>query len=305
MRSSHIALAVAMMLSAALILVRPSSLRSSVEAVGVAAPVAAQGTVPARGGGSPEEGFTDTPMVPGQSYHVHDPARPRPVVITPGTQVGQPPSDAVVLFDGKDLSKWSAVQFGTASFTQSATAAPWKVENGYFEVVPGSGGIATREQFGDVQVHVEWAAPASRRGNSQNRGNSGLFFMGLYEVQILDNYENPTYADGTAGAIYGQWPPLVNALRPAGEWQSYDVVFEAPRFQGGALVKPAFITVFVNGVVVHNRKASMGPMVYRDVAKYVAHPAQGPIGLQDHDHPVRYRNIWARRLGGYDGKPLE
>jgi len=172
-------------------------------------------------------------------------------------------------------------------------------------VVPGSGGIATRETFGDVQVHLEWAAPAARRGNSQNRGNSGLFLMGLYEIQILDNHDNPTYADGTAGAIYGQWPPLVNPLRPAGEWQSYDVVFEAPRFEGATLVKPAFVTVFVNGVVVHNRKPSMGPMVWRNVAKYEPHPAEGPIGLQDHDHPVRYRNFWARRLEGYDGKPLD
>jgi hypothetical protein len=258
-----------------------------------------------QGGGSPEAGFTDTPLVPGTSFHVHDPSRPRPTVITPGAQIGQPPSDAVVLFDGKDLSKWSAVQFGTASYTQRDAVAPWKVENGYFEVVPGSGGIATREKFGDVQVHLEWAAPASRAGHSQNRGNSGLFLMGLYEVQILDNHNNPTYADGTAGAIYGQWPPLVNALRPAGEWQSYDVVFEAPRFQGNTLVKPAFLTVFINGVVVHNRRQSMGPMVYRNVATYKPHPAEGPIGLQDHDHPVRYRNIWVRRLGGYDGKPLE
>jgi hypothetical protein len=259
----------------------------------------------AQGGGSAEAGFTDTPLVPGTPYHVHDPSRPRPAVVTPAAQVGQAPSDATLLFDGTDLSKWSAVAFGTAAYTQSDAPAPWKVENGYFEVVPGTGGIATREKFGDVQVHLEWAAPASRRGNSQNRGNSGLFLMGLYEVQILDNHENATYADGTAGAIYGQWPPLVNPLRPAGEWQSYDVVFEAPRFQGATLMKPAFVTVFINGVVVHNRKASMGPMVYRDVARYQPHPAEGPIGLQDHDHPVRYRNFWVRRLGGYDGRPLE
>lgn len=258
-----------------------------------------------RSQGNPELGFTDTPLVPGTPYHVHDPSRPRPVVITPGAQVGQAPSDAIVLFDGTDLSKWSAATFGTASYTQTEAPAPWKVENGYFEVVPGTGGIATREQFGDAQVHIEWAAPASRRGNSQNRGNSGLFLMGLYEVQILDNHDNPTYADGTAGAIYGQWPPLVNALRPAGEWQSYDVVFEAPRFENGKLVKPAFVTAFVNGVLVHNRKPSMGPMVYRAVAQYAPHPAEGPIALQDHDHPVRFRNVWVRRLSGYDGKALE
>jgi hypothetical protein len=254
---------------------------------------------------TPETGFTDTPLVPGLPYHVHDPGRPRPVVVTPGAVAGQAPSDAVMLFDGKDLSKWSAIKLGTAAYEQSDAPAPWKVENGYFEVVPGTGDIATRDKFGDVQVHVEWAAPVPVRGNSQNRGNSGLFFMGLYETQILDNYDNPTYADGTAGAIYGQWPPLVNALRAPGQWQSYDVVFEAPRFTGGQLSKPAFLTVFINGVVVHNRQEVMGPMIYRSQPKYVAHGAEGPIALQDHSHPVRYRNIWVRRLNGYDGQALK
>lgn len=262
---------------------------------------AAQGT----GGGSAEEGFTDTPVLPEIGFHVHDPSRPRPAVITPGAGAGQPPSDAVVLFDGRDLSQWSAATLGTASYTQSDEPAPWKVGDGFFEVVPGTGDIATRERFGDVQVHLEWAAPVPVRGRSQNRGNSGVLLMGLYEVQVLDNHDNPTYADGTAGAIYGQWPPLVNPLRPAGEWQSYDVVFEAPRFEGDTLVKPAYLTVFINGVVVHNRKASMGPMVWREIARYRPHPAEGPILLQDHDHPVRFRNIWVRRLGGYDGKPLD
>ena len=206
-------------------------------------------------------------------------------------------------FDGTDLSKWSAAKLGTASYTQSTEPAPWKVENGYFEVVPGSGDIATREKFGDIQLHVEWAAPASRRGNSQDRGNSGILLMGLYEIQVLDTYNNPTYADGTAGAIYGQWPPLVNAVRPPGEWQSYDIVFEAPVFEGDRLVRPAYFTVFVNGIVVQNRKASLGPMVWRQVATYKPHAAEGPILLQDHSHPVRYRNIWLRRLTGYDRPP--
>jgi hypothetical protein len=245
-------------------------------------------------------GFTDTPMLPDQPYHVHDPARPHPPVVTPGSQVGQAPSDAIVLFDGTDLSRWSAAKMGTASYTQTNDPAPWKVENGYFEVVPGSGDIGTREKFGDVQVHVEWTAPASGRGRSQDRGNSGILLMGMYEVQVLDNHNNPTYADGTAGAIYGQWPPLVNALRPIGQWQSYDIVFEAPVFEGGTLVRPAFFTVLVNGVIVHNRKPSLGPMVWRQVATYKPHPAEGPILLQDHSHPVRYRNIWVRRLKGYD-----
>lgn len=269
--------------------------------VGMHAGAAAQQTP----GGSPEEGYTDTPVLPESGYHVHDPSRPRPPVIAPGRTAGAPPSDATVLFDGRDLSQWSAAKLGTASYTQSDDPAPWKVGDGYFEVVPGSGDIATREKFGDVQVHLEWAAPVPVRGRSQNRGNSGLLLMGLYEIQILDNYDNPTYADGTAGAIYGQWPPLVNPLRPAGEWQTYDVVFEAPRFDGDTLVKPAYFTVFINGVVVHNRKASRGPMVWRALAEYTPHPSEGPILLQDHDHPVRFRNIWVRRLGGYDGKPLE
>lgn len=267
----------------------------------------AQSPAPTPAGGDAETGFTDTPMVPGTSYHVHDPARPRPAVVAPGATAGAAPSDAVMLFDGKDLSKWSAAKldYDRATFAQSLDRpAPWKVENGYFEVVPGSGDIGTREKFGDVQLHVEWAAPAGARGNSQNRGNSGILLMGLYEIQVLDNFNNPTYADGTAGAIYGQWPPLVNALRAPGQWQSYDIVFEAPRFNGTTLVKPAFQTVFVNGVVVHNRQEVIGPMIYRSVPKYVPHAAEGPIVLQDHSHPVRFRNIWLRRLGGYDGRGL-
>jgi hypothetical protein len=228
-----------------------------------------------------------------QQWPVHDMSRPVPIVVETGTITGPGPrpSDAIVLFDG-DLSEWRSLKGGGAP--------KWKVENGYFEVVPGSGDIATRETFGDVQLHVEWTAPASGRGRSQDRGNSGILLMGLYEVQVLDNHNNPTYADGTAGAIYGQWPPLVNALRPIGQWQSYDIVFEAPVFEGGTLVRPAFFTVLVNGVIVHNRKPSLGPMVWRQVATYKPHPAEGPILLQDHSHPVRYRNIWVRRLKGYD-----
>lgn len=259
---------------------------------------------PAPSGGNAELGFTDTPILPGLPYHVHDPNRPRPAVVTPGATAGAAPSDAVVLFDGRDLSRWSAAKldYDRATYAQFLDRpAPWKVENGAFEVVPGTGDIGTRDRFGDVQLHVEWAAPADGRGNSQNRGNSGILLMGIYEIQVLDNYNNPTYADGTAGAIYGQWPPLVNALRPPAAWQSYDIVFEAPRFDGEKLVTPAYQTVFVNGVVVHNRKAVMGPMIYRGIPRYVAHAAEGPIVLQDHSHPVRFRNIWARRIGGYDG----
>ena len=233
-------------------------------------------------------GYTDTPMLPGLPYHVHDPARPHPAVVTPGLRVGDAPSDAVVLFDGRDLSHWDA------------TKPAWKVENGYVEVVPDSGDMRTKDAFGDVQLHVEWAAPAGVRNSSQNRGNSGIFLQGLYEVQVLDSYDNPTYADGQAGAMYGQWPPLVNPVRRPGEWQSYDIVFEAPRFEGERLLKPAYLTVFLNGVLLHAHKEVMGPTVHRALAKYAPQPAEGSLMLQDHQQPVRYRNIWARRLPGYD-----
>jgi 3-keto-disaccharide hydrolase len=233
-------------------------------------------------------GYTDTPMLPGLPYHVHDPARPHPALVTPGMRVGDAPSDAVVLFDGRDLSKWMA------------TKQAWKVENGYVEVVPNAGDMRTKETFGDVQLHVEWVAPAEVRNSSQNRGNSGIFLQGRYEVQVLDSYDNPTYADGQAGAIYGQWPPLVNPVRKPGEWQSYDIVFEAPRFDGDRLQKPAYLTVFLNGVLLHAHKEVMGPTVHRALATYAPQPAEDVLMLQDHQQPVRYRNIWIRRMHGYD-----
>jgi hypothetical protein len=252
---------------------------------------------------STDLGYTDTPILPGLPYRVHDPARPHPKVVTPGAQPGDPPSDAIVLFDGKDLSKWTAtaVAKGTGRWVSQGMPAPWKVEDGYLEVVPKAGAIATRDSFGDVQLHVEWAAPSPPRGKGQDRGNSGIFLMGLFETQVLDSYENPTYADGQAGAIYGQWPPLVNATRKPGEWQAYDIVFEAPRFEGDKLVTPAFVTVFLNGILLHNRKEEMGPTQHRQLAKYASGmPADGPIVLQDHNHAVRYRNVWLRKLAGYD-----
>jgi hypothetical protein len=245
-------------------------------------------------------GYTDTPMLPGSPYHVHDPARPHPAVVTPAAQLGGAPSDAIVLFDGKDLSRWTSAKLGTGDFTASPTPAGWKVENGYFEVVPRSGDIATKEKFGDAQLHVEWAAPVEIRGSSQGRGNSGIFLQGRYEVQVLDAFQNPTYADGQTGAIYGQWPPLVNPVRKPGEWQSYDIVFEAPHFEQGKLTKPAYVTVFLNGVLLHNRQEVMGPTVHRALAKYAPQPAEDSLVLQDHGNPVRYRNIWIRRLRGYD-----
>jgi len=247
---------------------------------------------------SPNHGYTDTPILPGLPYHVHDPARPHPRVVTPGKMAGAPPSDAVVLFDGKDLTKWA--QHGPKG---EIVEPKWPLRDGYFETGARTGSLHTRDSFGDVQLHVEWAAPTPVVGSSQGRGNSGVLLMGLYEIQVLDSFDNVTYADGQAAAIYGQWPPLANAARKPGEWQTYDIVFEAPRFEGNKLVTPAYQTVIWNGVIVHNRKEVMGPMIYRDVASYkTPHAAELPLMLQDHNNPVRYRNIWIRRLRGYDGK---
>jgi hypothetical protein len=175
----------------------------------------------------------------------------------------------------------------------------WVVRDGYMECTPGSGYIRTRRCFGDVQLHLEWAAPAKPQGSGQGRGNSGLFFgLDRYEVQILDSYENETYADGQAGAIYGQYPPLVNASRPPGEWQTYDVIYLAPRFDGeGRLVSPARLTVFHNGVLIHYHVPLTGPTQWINRPPYGAHPEKLPISLQDHGNPVRFRNIWVRELG--------
>jgi hypothetical protein len=228
-----------------------------------------------------------------KDWPIHDMDRPRPPVITPATastqeRAGQPPSDAIVLFDGKDLSKWESVKGG---------AALWKVAGDYFEVVPKTGGIQTKQGFGDCQLHVEWMAPDPPRGQSQDRGNSGVFLMGLYEVQVLDSYQNDTYPDGQAAALYGQFPPLVNACLPPGKWQTYDIVFRAPRFDAdGKLLRPARVTVLHNGVLVQDNVELMGPTTHKARPPYKAHADKLPISLQDHDHPVRFRNIWIREL---------
>jgi hypothetical protein len=246
-------------------------------------------------------GYDDTDFLPDQKWRVHDVARPRPRIITPGTESspdrpGRPPSDAIVLFDGKDLSKWAArMRSGEMS------EAKWKVENGYMEVTAGTGDIITREKFGDCQLHVEWASPAEITNKSQFRGNSGIMLMSRYEIQVLDCYENPTYADGQAGSIYGQWPPLVNACRKPGEWQSYDIIFEAPRFDGDKVTKPAFVTVLHNGVLLHHRQQLIGRTPHARVGTYAPHAPEEPLLLQNHGgDKVRFRNIWIRRLGGYD-----
>ena len=245
-------------------------------------------------GEQPRLGYDDTPLIPGQQYKVHDSTRPQPRVVAPGTastpeQPGRPPSDAVVLFDGRDLSGWASLKGGPAQ---------WQVEHGCMEVVPRSGDIVTERQFGDCQLHLEWAAPAEVKGSSQGRGNSGVFMMGRYEIQVLDCYDNPTYADGTTAAIYGEFPPLVNACRRPGEWQSYDILWTAPRFDGERLISPAYVTILFNGVVVHNHRELTGPTTHRAVEPYRPHAASGPLRLQDHGDRVRYRNIWYRPLGG-------
>jgi hypothetical protein len=226
-------------------------------------------------------------------WQIHDLSRPVPPVIDPGTAStpetpGRPPSDAIVLFDGKDLSKWQR---------KDGTPAPWKVENGYFEVVPKSGYIYTRDAFGDCQLHVEFATPSPAKGQDQDRGNSGVFLHGLYEVQVLDSYESKTYADGQASAVYGQFPPLVNASRPPAQWQVYDIIFHGPRFDAsGKLLRAAHITAFHNGVLVQDNVELTGPTGHHVRPPYVVGPEKLPLALQDHNHPVRYRNIWLREL---------
>ncbi len=236
---------------------------------------------------------------PPSRWKSNDINRPRPPEVTPPAQAlpVAAPSDAIVLFDGRDLSKWELVRGGPAD---------WKVENGYMEVVngpgvidlklPGTGAIRTKESFGDMQLHVEWASPNPPRGVAQDRGNSGVYLMGRYEVQVLDSYQRAdTYADGQAGAIYGQYPPLANATRPPGEWQSYDILFRAPRYGAdGSLTEAPRVTVILNGIVVQNNEVLRERAHISPAA--AALPMQGPVQLQEHHHPVRFRNVWVRRL---------
>jgi hypothetical protein len=246
-------------------------------------------------------GYSDTPILPGQKWHVHDWARPYPPVVKPADVPGTPPpSDAIVLFDGKDLSKWA--QKGRGADAGKLVDARWKVENGYFEIAPRTGDLVTRDKFGDCQLHIEWSQPTDVTGTSQSRGNSGVQIMDRYEIQVLDPWNNATYADGAAGAIYGAWPPLVNPGRKPGEWNVFDIVFKAPVFEGSKLVKPAYVTVLFNGVMVHDHQEILGRTAYRQVAKYTAHGAEEPLSLQDHGYRVRFRNVWIRRLKDYDGQ---
>ncbi len=206
----------------------------------------------------------------------------KPLLVTPGKTNADPPSDAVVLFDGTDLSKWT-------------NGDRWTVEDG--TAITGQGVITCQEEFGDCQVHLEWSAPAPAKGSGQGRGNSGVFLMGIYEIQILDSYENETYYDGQAGAVYKQTPPAVNAMRPPGEWNTYDIFWTAPRFgDGGQLTSPAYVTVVHNGVLILNHFELEGDTPFPRPPAYKPHAEKGPISLQDHGNPVRFRNIWVREF---------
>lgn len=230
-------------------------------------------------------------------WKAHDLSRPKPVVVTPAPtdNPAAPPSDAVILFDGSTLDHWK---------TRDDKPAKWKIVDGAMESVPGSGFVTTKKEFSDCQLHVEFASPAKVKGNGQGRGNSGVFLMGDIEVQVLDSYQNDTYPDGSAGSIYGQYPPLVNASRKPGEWQSFDIIFRAPRFdKQGALTSPARITVFHNGVVIQDASEAYGPTSWIQHRKYAKGKTKGPISLQDHGNPVRYRNIWVRPLAKERARP--
>lgn len=241
-------------------------------------------------------GYKDTPIVPGTSYHVHDGDRPQPPIVKPGGRFshGAPaPADAIVLFDGTDLSHWIG---------SGGKAPGWKVENGYMEVAPKSGSIRTKDKFADFQLHLEFATPAKIEGNGQGRGNSGVLMNGIYEVQVLDSYNNKTYPDGQAGALYGQTPPLVNASKAPGRWQTYDIIFESPRWDdAGRLLKKANVTVIHNGVVLHHKREYGGNTPHRRNGDYdKPHAPEMFIQLQDHNNPMRFRNIWVRSILEYD-----
>lgn len=237
-------------------------------------------------------GFYGDPPDEHHAWAVHDMNRPQPPRVEPGTfstqqEAGRPPSDAVILFDGTEamLAQWEADK-------TPAEATKWIVKGGTLQCVPGSGYIRTKESFGDCHLHVEWSAPTEVKGDSQGRGNSGVFLMGQVEVQVLDNYNNPTYADGFAGSVYGVNPPLANPLNAPGEWQVYDIVFRRPIHVGGKLVDPGYLTVFCNGVLLQDHTPLEGGGGHKARSKDRVFPEKGPLKLQDHGNPVRYRNIW-------------
>ncbi|UCF43113.1 MAG: DUF1080 domain-containing protein [Planctomycetota bacterium] len=231
-------------------------------------------------------GYKDTPILPWCGYHVHDPDRPAPKKVTPAPpdiegKTGTAPSDAIVLFDGTDLSQWER--------------SDWKIENG--ELIAVSDELTSKQAFGDCQLHIEWQAPDPPRGDIWDRGNNGVMLMGLFEIQVYDSYTEKLYPDGQAASIYGQTPPLVNACRRPGQWQSYDIIFFAPVFKSGKLEKPAYVTVIHNGVLVHHNQEIYGPTGHRFLPQYNKPiPEKLPLSLSAHDNPVRFRNIWLRPL---------
>jgi len=229
----------------------------------------------------------DTPQLPGVPYVVHDGTRPQPpTVATAGAVAVRAPEDAKVLFDGSGTDAWNG---------------KWEVRDGILVASPGD--LVSKDSFGAIQMHLEWRIPQGREVVGQGGGNSGVFLMGMYEVQILQSHGNKTYPDGQAGSMYGQKPPLVNASAPQGEWQSYDILFHPPEYEGGKVTKPALLTLLHNGVVVQHAQEYLGPTQHKKLASYPKqHPETGPLRLQWHNDPIEFRNIWVRPIGGYDAR---
>jgi hypothetical protein len=232
-------------------------------------------------------GYQNTPMQPDGKWHIHDGLRPQPKIVDPGPASATPapvPADAIVLVGaGSDVSAWSMMDGGPVTWVMNGGILP-----------TGKGMIRTRADFTSFQLHVEFATPSEVKGDGQGRGNSGVYLLGKFEVQVLDSFNNPTYPDGQAAALYGQFPPLVNASRGPGQWQTYDIAFRAPSFKGETLESPAVVTVLHNGVLVQNNQPFWGPTQHQRIDSYRPADGKGPIALQDHGNPVRYRNIWIR-----------
>ncbi len=234
-------------------------------------------------------GYSDTPLiVPGGQWKVHDIDRPRPGAVKPGNTAADAPADAIVLFDGKNTDQFVG---------KNGAPCPWKIENG--ELIVNGGDVWSKLSFASCQVHIEWKTDPNTEGRSQKKGNAGIFFMDRYETQMLDCDNNLTYADGMAGSVYGQTPPLVNAVRKAGEWQTYDIIFTAPKLDGSKVIEPARITTILNGMVVQNNTTILGPTLHKKATSYAGEfPAKAPFRFQDHKNsiPDRLRNIWVRPL---------